>query len=49
LIHLTDNLVGQNNTIAEIEQQVDAMCALLPSPINGAVCFSFCDLNFFHY
>jgi len=36
VVTYVEQLVSQNNTIAEIEQQVDAMCALLPSPINGA-------------
>jgi len=35
VVTYVENLLQQNNTVQEIEQKVDAMCALLPSPINN--------------
>lgn len=38
VITYVEQLVAQNNTIAAIEAEVDQMCAVLPSPLNSAVC-----------
>jgi len=35
VVTYVENLLQQNNTVQQIEQKVDAMCALLPSPINN--------------
>lgn len=35
VVTYVEQLISQNNTVNEIEQKVDAMCALLPSPLNG--------------
>jgi saposin len=35
VVTYVENLIQQNNTVQEIEQKVDQMCTLLPSPINN--------------
>jgi len=35
VVTYVEQLIAQNSTIAEIEQQVDALCNMLPSPGNS--------------
>jgi len=35
IVTYVEQLVAQNNTISEIEQKIDALCALIPSPGSG--------------